>query len=656
MTKRTMKAEDLYKAKVISFNRLSPDGKHIAFTVTELVREDNNGKKEEKKYTNLYLLNTETSKTSRLTRGKHHDYRPIWHPNNEDIYFASTRGQNGMQIYKINIHGGEAEQITDIEDNVMIYNISPDGKRMVINTHEKRDKDDTYLRITKSYYKVNGLGYFNYSNCNILTLNLSNGRIRRIAGPETLLLFPIWMPDSKHIVFTANRTDDWFKEPWEGHFYKMKAVGGSDQQIDTFTGYQAHYYICISPDGRYMAFTGMKSKYNVKKYTRIYIQDLTCKKPPVCINPDSDYEIRGNVIVGDTEGSHMEFLKWGDDSRSLYFRVNQRGSVNLKRIDIETLEEQSVIEHKGNIGNFDIKGNMIYFFHNNMTNPGEICSYNMETEKKRAMTSINSWTQNIKFGEIEEIELKKGESDIHGWIMKPPKFDKTKKYPSILEIHGGPHCMYGYSFMHEFHFLTAQGYIVHFCNPRGSSGYGEESKMATSNSWNEPAYSDLMKWTDYIQRKKYMDGRRMGVTGGSYGGYMTSWIITQTKRFKAAVVQRSVTNLYDYNMSSSWNIRHRFAFNNIIPFENPMNYFKQSPVFYAGNIKTPTMIIHSMRDYGATLSQAEQLYTALKYRGIDSELILFPDESHGLSRGGRTDRRICRLNHILRWFDKYLKD
>lgn len=262
----------------------------------------------------------------------------------------------------------------------------------------------------------------------------------------------------------------------------------------------------------------------------------------------------------------------------------------------------------------------------------------------------------IKFGGIEEIELKKGDSDTHGWIMKPPEFDKTKKYPSILEIHGGPHAMYGYSFMHEFHFLTAQGYIVHFCNPRGSSGYREESKMATSSSWNEPAYSDLMRWTDYICRERYIDGRRMGVTGGSYGGYMTSWIITQTRRFKAAVVQRSITNMYDYNMSSSWNIRHRYAFNNIIPFENPMNYYKQSPVFYAGNIKTPTMIIHSMRDYGATVSQAEQLYTALKYRGTDSELILFPDESHGLSRCGRTDRRICRLNHILRWFNKYLKD
>jgi dipeptidyl aminopeptidase/acylaminoacyl peptidase len=210
--------------------------------------------------------------------------------------------------------------------------------------------------------------------------------------------------------------------------------------------------------------------------------------------------------------------------------------------------------------------------------------------------------------------------------------------------------------MHEFFYLAANGYVVYFCNPRGGSGYGEEHSKSICNNWGTVDYEDLMAWTDFIERKSYIDKKRMGVTGGSYGGYMTNWIIGHTDRFKAAVTQRSVSNLISMWGSSDFNWFFQVEFGGKPPWEDLDNYWRQSPMKYIGNVKTPTLVIHSENDLRCALEQGEQIYVALKILGVDTEMVRFPEEPHGLSRGGRTDRRVERLKHILRWFDRYLKD
>ena len=212
--------------------------------------------------------------------------------------------------------------------------------------------------------------------------------------------------------------------------------------------------------------------------------------------------------------------------------------------------------------------------------------------------------------------------------------------------------------MHEFYFLAANGYVVYFCNPRGSTGYGEEHSKAITNNWGTIDYKDIIAWTDFISKKSYIDKKRMGVTGGSYGGYMTNWIIGHTHRFKAAVTQRSVTNLISMWGSSDFNWVFQEEFGGKPPWLNSKtleNFWRQSPMKYIKNAKTPTMVIHSENDLRCDIEQGEQVYVALKYLGVDTEFIRFPGEPHGLSRSGRTDKRIARLKHILRWFDKYLK-
>jgi dipeptidyl aminopeptidase/acylaminoacyl peptidase len=215
---------------------------------------------------------------------------------------------------------------------------------------------------------------------------------------------------------------------------------------------------------------------------------------------------------------------------------------------------------------------------------------------------------------------------------------------------------YGNTFMHEFLFLAAQGYVVYFSNPRGGQGYGEEHCKAIWNRWGTVDYDDVQAWWETMMQKPYIDTERMAVTGGSYGGYMTSMIIGRSHQFKTAVSQRAVNNLISMWGSSDYNWAFQQAIGeNKPPFDNLEKYWDQSPMKYAGNAKTPTLIIHSQSDMRVAQEQGEQLYVALKRLGVDTELVLFPDEPHGLSRTGRTDRRIERLNHILRWFDKYLK-
>ncbi|KPL05491.1 MAG: hypothetical protein AMJ73_00400, partial [candidate division Zixibacteria bacterium SM1_73] len=344
-----------------------------------------------------------------------------------------------------------------------------------------------------------------------------------------------------------------------------------------------------------------------------------------------------------------------------YFQVAYHGDTILKSISLDGNKRslQTVIDDEGVVGAFNFNQDQLRlaYFHADMKDLGEIWLRDMTSRRSRKLTQVNeNLLQTIDSGKIEEVWFKGAAgNDLHGWILKPPGFNKKRKYPSILEIHGGPRVQYGNFFMHEFYYLAAHGYIVYFCNPRGGQGYGEKHSKAIWNNWGTVDYYDLMAWVDFVEKKPYIDKKRMGVTGGSYGGYMTNWIIGHTNRFKAAVTQRSVSNLISMYGSSDYNWGMQREFGDKPPWEDFKNYWRQSPLKYIGNVKTPTLVIHSEQDLRCAIEQGEQIFVALKKLGVDTEMVRFPAEPHGLSRGGRTDRRIERLKHILRWFDKYLK-
>jgi dipeptidyl aminopeptidase/acylaminoacyl peptidase len=301
----------------------------------------------------------------------------------------------------------------------------------------------------------------------------------------------------------------------------------------------------------------------------------------------------------------------------------------------------------------------VAYFFGQMHDPGQVHVRSLERGTTRHLTRINRNLLNrVQLGEVEEIWFKgPDDNDLQGWVLKPPGFDPNKRYPSILEIHGGPLTQYGKFFMHEFYYLAAHGYIVYFCNPRGGRGYGEKHAGAIWEAWGTVDYDDLMAFADYMEAQPYIDPKRMGVTGGSYGGYMTLWIVGHTNRFQAAVAQRVVSNLISMWGSSDFN----WVFQRPLGVQPPFvegelkKYWQHSPLAYLGKAKTPTLLIHSEQDHRCPIEQGEQAFVALKLAGVETEFVRFPDSPHGLSRNGRTDRRIARLHHILRWFDRYLK-
>jgi dipeptidyl aminopeptidase/acylaminoacyl peptidase len=308
---------------------------------------------------------------------------------------------------------------------------------------------------------------------------------------------------------------------------------------------------------------------------------------------------------------------------------------------------------------FDQKQTKITFVFGQAQTLPQLFQYKLNQPKNEItqLTHFNqSWFNELELGQLEERWFKGSDgNDLQGWILKPAGFDPQKKYPSILEIHGGPLTQYGNLWMHEFYYLAAKEFIVYFTNPRGGQGYGEEHAKAIYNGkWGTKDYEDLMAWVDEVEKLPYVDKTRMGVTGGSYGGYMTAWIIGHTDRFKAAVVQRCVSNLISMWGSSDFNYGFQQIFGNQAPYQSIETLWECSPMKYIGNAKTPTLIIHSEQDLRCPLEQGQQVFTALKTLGVDTKFVIFPEEPHGLSRMGRTDRRIKRLNEIADWFERYL--
>jgi len=666
--KRIINADDLYRFELIADMHMSPDGKHVVYSVQWVNRNS------EKKYSNLWIVPTSGGSPKQFTYGDQVDVHPRWSPDGKSLAFMSNRGtESQMQICIIPFTGGEARTLTGLKGSIGTFEWSPDGGQFAI-MFRKKDKEMEELEsdekkkklgivarhYDRPFFKADGAGFMPKERWHIWTVDAKRGKAKQLTDSEIYDEFdPQWSPDSRHILFASNRTDAPDLHPYDDEFFIIPSKGGRMRQVSTHNGMKNSP--SFSPDGKWLAYLGTETKKDWWRNTRLYIVPLNGKKEARCLTIDHDFDIWMKTVNDVIGALHSMRPMWSPDGKSIYFQVSQHGSTLLKRImvDGEKPVVEDVIVRDGAVGafGFDKDGTKLCYYFGTMASPGQLYVRNLKTLTERELTRINNKLLNrIDLGEIEEVWFKgKGKNKLQGWILKPPGFNPGKKYPAILEIHGGPLVQYGNLFMHEFYYLAAAGYVVFFCNPRGGQGYGEAHARAISNKWGTADYDDLMSWTNYVARKKYVDKDRMGVTGGSYGGYMTNWIIGHTNRFKAAVTQRCVSNLLSFWGTSDMNWIFQDAFAGKPPWEDMNNLWKQSPMKYMGNAKTPTMVIHSEADHRAPVEQGEQVFVALKTLGVDAEFVRFPDEPHGLSRGGRTDRRIKRLEYIRGWFDKYLK-
>ncbi|MFO7661540.1 MAG: S9 family peptidase [Chloroflexota bacterium] len=659
--------DDLYRFQLPSDPQISPDGRQVVYCVQRVERET------EKKYINLWLATTDGRRTRQFTYGKQKDNHPRWSPDSRHIAFLSNRGNDEQaQIYLISIDGGEARPLTDLKGTFSAFEWSPDGTKIVCQFRKKdadaleREENEqkkklgvSYRHITRTDYKFDGAGYQPQERWHIWVVDAGSGEATQLTEGDFHETEPHWSPDGRRIMFISNRHRDYDIEMDETELYLIPTAGGEMEQLVTRPGRK--FAPSFSPDAQYVAFLGRTQPGRWYQNANLYIAPLNGGG---AVQAGEGLDLH---LVGATTGDLVsEFAPirpvWSADGGQVFCLVTRHGNQWLVELNAfePTPEPRRFLHGVGVVCGFtlDRATERLAAVWATPDDPGQIVVTDLSGGKPKELTTLNrDWLPEIRTGAIEEVWFKAADGcDLQGWILKPPGFDPAKRYPSILQIHGGPQMQYGNAYTHEFLYLAAAGYVVYWSNPRGSQGYGEAFAGAIHGQWGTVDYDDVMALTDYMEQQPYIDPGRMGVTGGSYGGYMTTLIIGRTDRFKAAVAQRVVSNFISFYGSSDLNLGLEHLAGSAAPWEDMTGCWTASPISYIGNAKTPTLVIHSENDYRCDQEQGEQVFIALKRLGVDTELLLLPGESHGVSRAGRTDRRVARLEHMLGWFDRYLKE
>jgi len=662
--------DDFTKYKFLSTLKKNESGSKTLFVVHEADMDNNDYK------SYIWSLDNVTKEYKQLTGlGKEKNFYFL---DDETVLFPSIRdekdkeklknGEEFTQFFKISLNGGEAlpcfripkivTSIKPLKDNdylIKVYeNIDkPDISKMDDSEKEKALKE---LKEEKDYevleeipFWSNGGGYTNKKRSRLYLYNSENGYLEAITE-KTWSVGTVHLIDNEEkILFTAAD----FKGKREiinrAYVYDMKKKEIMDISVEKDFEYFDIYSL---EEGKYFVVGSDLKAYGVNENPKFYILDSE-NKTLECITPELDMS-PGNSVGSDCRfggsGSDSYLTKEGD---YYYFVTTRNHNSILNKIDINGKLE-TVIEEEGTVDGFVVANDEILFSGFRKNDLLEIYSRKEGSDSK--VTNLNSFINNKYVGTPEHLSFENDAGiTIDGWIIKPKEFEEGKKYPAVFDIHGGPKTAYGSIFFHEMQYWVNEGYAVFFCNPRGSSGKGN-SFADIRGKYGTIDYDDLMKFTDVVLEKyDFIDKNRIGVTGGSYGGFMTNWIIGQTDRFAAAASQRSISNWVSKFCTTD--IGYFFVEDQIgsTPWNDVDNLWKQSPLKYADKVKTPTLFIHSEEDYRCWYPEGLQMFTALKFFGVESRLCMFRGENHELSRSGKPKHRIRRLKEITEWFDKYLK-
>ncbi|MFQ6007591.1 MAG: S9 family peptidase [Candidatus Zixiibacteriota bacterium] len=662
--KRGILAEDLFKLRIPTSIALSPDEKKIAYTVERM------DKKENKYFANLFVYDIAARQERQFTHGDNHDSQPVWSPDGNRIAFLSKRDKK-LGIYFIPAGGGAEKQVIELDGSVQSLQWTPDGKHLLfslryndshyIKDEKKKKEPPVYRHITRLWYRLDGEGYLPRDRFQVYSLEVDSGKLRQITKGKRDNLYPCISPNGQWIAYVSNRAPEPDLDYLREDLFIIPFKGGKEKRIPTPAGPVAAP--TFSPDSATIAYLGHDKPEDPWGITNYHVWTVGLNGRPKAkdLMPGFD-RMAMDLSITDTSDVHdYSPIFWSADGKRIFFLSSDTGATNLYYIPATAGKPTRIFKGKCHIKGFSVNGKtktaaLIYA---DLDNPGDIftcpTAYGGENKAVRH-TDLNKFLRTeVQLGKTQDVMFKSFDgTEVQGWLVVPPNFNPRRKYPAILEIHGGPTVQYAYTFMHEMQYLAAKGYLVIYTNPRGGAGRGETWAAAIAGGWGDLDFKDCMAAADYLEKQSFINPKKMGVTGGSYGGYMTNWIIGHTNRFAAAVTQRSVVDLKSFVGSSDFGFSLKREFDGW-PWTNPENYERCSPITYFKNVGTPVLIIHSEKDLRCNIEQAEQMFVKLKVLRKKVEMVRFPDEPHGLSRHGRPDRRIARLEWIAKWFDRYLK-
>ncbi len=661
---RKLQVEDLLAFQLIGDAHISPSGDHVAYVVSRVDKEKN-------EYRTAIYLATPEGKSARFTGGEN-DSAPRFSPDGTRLAFLSKRSGQ-PQIWVMSVFGGEARQLTKVQGGVGEFAWAPSGDRIAftamlkadgIQPEVKEEKEDDLLRkhtkqvkvITELTHKMDGIGYYTERRPCLCVTGLAEGaEAVQLTQPPYRVSELAWSPDGQTLLFSSRMGQDYDREAWEGHLYAIPAAGGEARRL-TPAGLSGHGP-SVSPDGTTVAFFGVLPDDLGYGNTRLYTVPLAGGEPTrVASGWDRPFS---HIGMSDMPAPGGGKLTWAPDGSALYCQTSVGGAVHLVSVNIATGEVTTLVGGDRQLYSYslDARCRKAAVAIADPLNPGDLYYVDLREGTEQRLTEING----ALLGELELSEPKRFYAQapngprVDGWVMQPHGFEAGKRYPTVLEIHGGPMMMYSQAFFFEFQLLAAGGYGVVYSNPRGSQGYGEEFCKAIQLEWGNKDYADVLAIIDQaIAENPWIDPDRVGVTGGSYGGFMTNWIVGHTDRFKAAVSGRSICDWRGMvgtgDGGPSWIRRFGPA-----PWIDDTKYKQQSPITYVENVKTPILIEHQEGDLRCPIDQGMMWYSAIKHLGkAPVRFVTYPNEFHGMSRNGKPYNRIHRLNEITAWFDTYL--
>ena len=649
---RVLQPMDVFGLEWADSPALSPDGRSVVYQRQWFdVMKD-------RKRANLWIVDADGRRNRPLTSGAANDGGAVWSPDGKRIaYVAEADGK--AQIFVRWMDTGESAAVTHLTQGPRALTWSPDGTQIAFVARVPAEAEPLARMptppkgaewsppvkvIDRVIYRMDGAGYVDPGYAQVFVVAADGGAARQVTtGKYNVNGEPAWTRDGRALIVSSNRNDDWEYEPLESELYRVDLDGAAPKRLTQRKGPDANPV--ISPDGKRVAWLGFDDNGKPYQGSHIYVMDLDGGKPRA-LTADVDIDADG--------------LAW-DGNAALYFHYDDHGKTKIARIGADGGKSQVVADDFGGTamgrpyggGAMSVAAGTVAYTRGSEYRPADVAVI-ARGGKPRSLTAFNATALGHKtLGKVEEITVKSSADgrDVQAWVVTPPNFDKSRKYPLLLEIHGGPFANYGPRFAPEIQLYAAAGYVVVYANPRGSTSYGTEFANLIDDAYPGHDYDDLMSVVDGVIARGSIDEKNLFVTGGSGGGVLTAWIVGHTDRFRAAVVAKPVINWYSFVLTSDfYTVFSRYWFS-AQPWEQPEAYIKRSPITYVGNVKTPTMLIVGEVDHRTPITEAEQFYQALKLRRVDTALVRIPTASHDINE--RPANLLAQVLNTIAWFERY---